>query len=66
MRITELEQRLETEQNELKKHVIEWVIEKAQDYNSIESIFVDLQMSGCASGLVSHLVYYSDTTAFHD
>lgn len=42
------------------------VAETALDYDTPEGFFRDLIDSGCASGLVSHLIYIWDTHAFFD
>lgn len=52
-------------QNALETHVAEWLIEQAEDSNhSISGIVYDLLQNGCASGMVSHLVYTTDCRAF--
>ena len=42
------------------------VIDEALDYCSIKEFFSDLQTHGCCSGIVSSLIYYSDTHEFFD
>lgn len=51
----------------LKQNVQNWINETAKDYNGDkQAVINDLQQGGCSSGMVSHLIYYSDTTAFYD
>jgi len=42
------------------------VAREALDYHDITAFFSDLLQHGCVSGMVSSLVYYSDTHAFFD
>lgn len=53
-------------QTRLERHVAKWARELRADYNGdITGPFRDLFKGGCASGMVSHLVYYSDTERFY-
>lgn len=46
--------------------VTEWLNEQAAEYDSgIAGVIQDLQHGGCASGFVSHLIRYHETTAFY-
>jgi len=50
----------------LEKHVQRWVNRQARDnYECVEDALSDLFRGGCASGMVGHLVYYTDTTRFY-
>ena len=42
------------------------VAREALDYHDVTAFFSDLLQHGCVSGMVSSLVYYSDTHAFFD
>ena len=42
------------------------VAREALDYHDIADFFSDLLQHGCASGMVSSLIYYADTHAFFD
>lgn len=42
------------------------VAREALDYNDPATFFSDLLSHGCISGLVSSLIYYTDTHAFFD
>jgi len=51
--------------NKLQEHVKEWVDARKSDYdNNLESLFDDLRY-GCPSGIVEHLIYYTDTLKFY-
>ena len=50
----------------LKTFVATWILSKNEDYDQLESVFEDLFYGGCASGIVSELIYYTDTVAFYD
>lgn len=55
----------------LESSVIEWILDCAADYDestawdAIGGLIADLMYGGCASGMVSHLIYYSDTDLFY-
>jgi len=42
------------------------VAQAALDYDDPQSFFDDLQQHGCISGMVSNLIYYTDTHTFYD
>ena len=42
------------------------VANEALDYDDISCFFEDLQKYGCVSGMVTSLIYYSDTHSFFD
>ena len=42
------------------------VADEALDYHDPESFFTDLLSHGCISGIVSSLIYYTDTHTFFD
>lgn len=56
----------------LHRHVFDWIEERAEEYqdddtpaiDAIAGLLRDLQYGGCASGMVGHLIYYSDTDKF--
>ena len=52
--------------NKLFKHVCNYVIGKWSDYNDKKYIFLDVLRYGRQSGIVSELIYYSDTTRFYN
>lgn len=59
-----LEERLQNEDSELVKYVIEDILEKEDDYLSI--YMEDVMRHGCVSGIVGGLIYYHDTYKFYD
>jgi hypothetical protein len=43
-----------------------WMNDRGRDYdNGWVGAYRDLEYGGCSSGIVSHLIYYSDTTRFY-
>ena len=50
----------------LERAVAKWVRDKAVNYDNgdMRGPLKDLFYGGCSSGMVGHLVYYSDTTKF--
>ena len=57
-----------TNNDNLKRYVAQDIKENAEQYNDngVMNYLKDLQQSGCASGIVSELIYYKDTHAFYD
>jgi hypothetical protein len=51
---------------ELGDDVIEWLTEHTEEGYPVESVLKDLLEHGCQSGMVGHLIYYSDTHNFFD
>lgn len=49
----------------LTKRVCSYVIGRWGDYNDKKHIFTDVLHYGCQSGIVSELIYYSDTVKFY-
>jgi len=53
-------------QNALEKDAAIWLKKQSINYdNGIEGALDDLMRGGCASGIVKHLIYYSDTRKFY-
>ncbi|MBQ0099721.1 MAG: hypothetical protein KBS91_04165 [Firmicutes bacterium] len=52
--------------NAVMRYVIDYVLEKYDDYDDKKKIFTDVLEHGCVSGIVGGLIYYSDTTKFYD
>lgn len=49
----------------LERHVQKWINERAEDYDSGPiGVLKDLNYGGCSSGMVGHLIYYTDTVKF--
>ena len=60
---------LENSESELKKAVLESLIDKAQEFETNEEIITmvnNILTYGCASGIVSDMIYYNDTESFFD
>lgn len=51
--------------NRLAKYVWKYVIDKWSSYSDKAYIFRDILEHGCVSGIVSELIYCSDTVAFY-
>jgi hypothetical protein len=50
----------------LVEHVAQWALDGAPDYDGdATGPLRDLAYGGCQSGMVGHLIYYRDTTAFY-
>jgi len=55
----------EPEQN-LRYEVAKYILEDCETDEEIKTFFDDLLQHGCASGMVSSLIYYADTHAFYE
>ena len=62
----QLERIKESTDNELEKWVIEEIIDGRESDEEIKTFFEDLRVSGCKGGMISELIYYSDTHKFFD
>lgn len=50
----------------LQRHVAKWLRETGSDYDDgPDGAYHDLMYGGCQSGMVGHLIYYSDTVKFY-
>ena len=47
-------------------YVLDYVLDRWDDYDDKTAIFSEVLEHGCQSGIVSSLIYYSDTTNFFD
>jgi len=57
--------KVETE-NKLEKKVLSMINSYSKDYDDgVESFINDLLKGGCQSGMISELIYYSDTVKFY-
>lgn len=59
---TQLQSIVENNPNTLKA----FVAQEALEQEDIKAFFSDLQQHGCISGMISPLIYYSDTHQFFD
>ena len=50
----------------LEKDVLEYIINRWNDYDDKTDIFRDVLKYGCQSGCVNYLIYYSDTIAYYE
>ena len=50
----------------LTKHVRLWINEQTEEGSSVESTLNNLLEHGCVSGMVCHLISYTDTTDFYN
>ena len=64
LNLQNIKQLKQNSDNALTKKVCNYVIDKWQDYDDKTNIFTDVLNYGCQSGVVSELIYYSDTTKF--
>ncbi len=53
-------------QTALKVYVTEYILDQMDEREKIEGWFKDLKNHGCISGMVSGLIYYTDTHVFFD
>lgn len=56
----------ESEDNALRLHVIEYILDNFKTDEEVEGFAVELMKYGCQSGLIGHLIYYHDTHKFFD
>lgn len=49
----------------LTKDVCKYIIDNWSNYDNKANIFTDVLNYGCQSGVVGHLIYYSDTTKYY-
>ena len=61
-----IEQIRDNTTSELTKDVIDYVLNEWDEYDDPKQIVIDLLEHGCQSGMVGHLVYYSQTTAYYE
>lgn len=50
----------------LTDYVLDYVLDRWDDYDDKTAIFSDVLDHGCQSGIVTRLIYYSDTFKFYD
>lgn len=50
----------------LEKDVLEYILNRWNDYDDKAGIFRDVLKYGCQSGCVNYLIYYSDTIAYYE
>lgn len=54
-------------ENELERECIDWINERAGEYDEprVEGVLEDMA-HGCSSGIVGHLIYTTDCVAFYE
>lgn len=63
----ELKEIKNTSDNSLTSYVADHILKRnAGDRAGIKSFFEDISCSGCISGMIPELIYYSDTGTFYD
>lgn len=60
-----IEQIRDNTTSELTKDVIDYILNEWDEYDDPKQIVIDLLEHGCQSGMVGHLVYYSQTMAYY-
>src|SRR5699024_3414216 len=55
---------METETTGVKNDVINFLLAQAQDSEDAQGILENVLTHGCGSGMVNHLIYYTDTVAY--
>ena len=63
--LTELKN-METETTGVKNDVINFLLAQAQDSEDAQGILENVLTHGCQSGMVNHLIYYTDTVAYFE
>lgn len=63
---TKLQNIIKDTDNELKKFVCEDILDSYTTDEEIKTFFNDLSQHGCVSGMVSALIYYTDTHEFYN
>lgn len=57
---------METETTGVKNDVINYLLDLAQDSEDAQGILENVLTHGCESGMVNHLIYYTDTVAYFE
>src|SRR5699024_4347875 len=57
---------METETTGVKNDVINFLIAQAQDSEDAQGILENVLTHGCESGMVNHLIYYTDTVKYFE
>ena len=53
-------------ESELEKEVAQYIIDRWEDYYDKKDIITEVLNCGCESGVVSSMIYYSDTVRFYE
>lgn len=57
---------METETTGVKNDVINYLLAQSQDSEDAEGILDNILKHGCQSGMVNHLIYYTDTVKYFE
>ena len=57
---------METETTGVKNDVINFLLAQAEDSEDAQGILDNIVTHGCQSGMVNHLIYYTDTVAYYE
>lgn len=57
---------MEKESTGVKNDVINYLLSQSQDSEDAKGILEDINNYGCGSGMVNHLIYYTDTVAYFE
>ena len=57
---------METETTGVKNDVINFLLAQAEDSEDAQGILDNIVTHGCQSGMVNHLIYYTDTVAYFE
>lgn len=57
---------METETEGVKNDVINFLLSQAQDSEDAQGILENVLKHGCESGMINHLIYYTDTVAYFE
>lgn len=63
--LTNVLKTMETETQGVKNDVINFLLEDVENYSPQDKL-QDLLLNGCGSGMVNHLIYYTDTVAYFE
>jgi len=63
--LTNIKNIKQNEDSKLTKRVCNYIINHWSDYDDKKALFTDILHYGCQSGMVSDLIYYSDTVRFY-
>lgn len=63
--LTNIKELKRSSDSPLTKRVCNYVIDRWSDYTDKKNIFTDVLNHGCQSGIVSELIYYTDTVRFY-
>lgn len=53
-------------ESKLEKEVAQYIVDRWDDYDDEKDVITDILNNGCESGVVSSMIYYSDTVQFYE